>query len=342
MLDGATSGYWPVILGSASSLLTTLNTLLSKLRWLILPFELKVASDVFQEWLDKVSRLLDAVRGITDDILTHSKIRFNMVVWTSSTHEQPITQLKENSFKSEDSEFFGYRWTQEGNQIMKNQNCGNFMFMEFQCVVKEIYSSLNWTLRPFLQTMQTKNNLVMRIWSTTSIWENAISPSILWQKYRSHLLDWCNKNWIRCNQPVYKHGNVCALVPQKRFRQKNDGTWKFHQGIGLSVSLLQDNEAFYKHWNSFKKQIGNSDRMKCVHFDPAKRFRQENLEISSRVHPKLETVIAWLLWKEKFRCEILEPKKRGFSKWSLAGLANLLGRNIPNVEMKFIKIKLKT
>ena len=50
----ATSGYWHVPLDLASSLLTTFSTLYSKFRWLKLPFGLKIASDVFQERLDRV------------------------------------------------------------------------------------------------------------------------------------------------------------------------------------------------------------------------------------------------------------------------------------------------
>ena len=58
-LDDATSGYWHIPLDLQSSLLTTFNTPWGKFRWLRLPFGLKVASDVFQERLDKVLRLLD-------------------------------------------------------------------------------------------------------------------------------------------------------------------------------------------------------------------------------------------------------------------------------------------
>ena len=47
------------------------NTPWGKFRWLRLPFGLKIASDVFQERLDRVLRLLKGVHGIADDILTH-------------------------------------------------------------------------------------------------------------------------------------------------------------------------------------------------------------------------------------------------------------------------------
>ena len=65
-LKDATSGYWHVVLDLASSLLTTFNTPWGKFRWLRLPFGLKIASDVFQERLDRVLRLLEGVHGIAD------------------------------------------------------------------------------------------------------------------------------------------------------------------------------------------------------------------------------------------------------------------------------------
>ena len=52
------SGYQPSPLDLASSLLTTFNTLWEKFRFLKLPFGLKMAGDVFQERLDKITRLV--------------------------------------------------------------------------------------------------------------------------------------------------------------------------------------------------------------------------------------------------------------------------------------------
>ena len=49
------------------------NTPWGKFRWFRLPFGLKIASDVFQEQLDRVLRLLKGVHGIADDILTHGE-----------------------------------------------------------------------------------------------------------------------------------------------------------------------------------------------------------------------------------------------------------------------------
>ena len=57
-LKDVSSGYWHIVLDLASSLLTMFNTPWGKYRWLRLPFGLKIASDVFQERLDRVLRLL--------------------------------------------------------------------------------------------------------------------------------------------------------------------------------------------------------------------------------------------------------------------------------------------
>ena len=70
-LNNATSGYWHVVLDLASNLLTMFNTPWGKFRWQRLPFRLKIATNVFQERLDRVFRLLKGVHGIADDILTH-------------------------------------------------------------------------------------------------------------------------------------------------------------------------------------------------------------------------------------------------------------------------------
>ena len=70
-MSDATSGYWYILLDYASSLLTTFSTPWDKFRGLRLPFGLKIASDVFQERLHRVLRLVPGVIGIADDIITY-------------------------------------------------------------------------------------------------------------------------------------------------------------------------------------------------------------------------------------------------------------------------------
>ena len=57
-MGDATSGYWDIPLDLASSLLMIFSTPYSKFRWLKLPFGLKIASDIFQERLDRVLALV--------------------------------------------------------------------------------------------------------------------------------------------------------------------------------------------------------------------------------------------------------------------------------------------
>ena len=71
-IGDATSGYWHVPLDLASSLLMTFSTPYGKFRWLKLPFGL-IASDIFQERLDKVLVLVPNTIRIADDIVIYGK-----------------------------------------------------------------------------------------------------------------------------------------------------------------------------------------------------------------------------------------------------------------------------
>ena len=95
------------------------NTPWGKFRWLRLPFRLKIASDVFQERLDIVLRLLEGVHGIAGDILTHGE--------TGVQHDGRLLTLFETArmnnlslnpdkiqFKSTDCKFFRHRLIPEG------------------------------------------------------------------------------------------------------------------------------------------------------------------------------------------------------------------------------------
>ena len=134
-LKDATSGYWHILLDLDSSLLTTFNTPWGKFRWLRLPFGLKIASDVFQERLDRVLRLLDGVHGIADDILTHGE--------TEIQHDGRLLTLLETArmnnlslnpekiqFKSTDCKFFGHRLTKSGEyRILLRQSVSAIIFI---------------------------------------------------------------------------------------------------------------------------------------------------------------------------------------------------------------------
>ena len=118
-LKDATSDYWHIVLDLASSLLTMFNTPSGKFRWLRLPFGLKIASDVFQERLDRVLRLLEGIHRIADDILTHRETeiqqdgRLLTLLETARMNNLSLNPDK-IQFKSTDCKFFGHRLTPEG------------------------------------------------------------------------------------------------------------------------------------------------------------------------------------------------------------------------------------
>ena len=72
-MGDATSGYWHVPLDLASSKQPAFSTPYGKFRWLKLPFGLKIASDVFQERLDRVLALMPITIGIADDIVIYGE-----------------------------------------------------------------------------------------------------------------------------------------------------------------------------------------------------------------------------------------------------------------------------
>ena len=115
----ATSGYWHVPLDLASSLLMTFSTPYGKFRWLKLPFGLKIASDVFQERLDRVLALVPNAIGITDDIIIYGKneiehdTSFIILCETARVNGLKLN-AKKLQFKSSDCKFFGHKLTPDG------------------------------------------------------------------------------------------------------------------------------------------------------------------------------------------------------------------------------------
>ena len=115
-IKDTTLEYWHILLDLASSLLIMFNTLWGKYRWLRLPFGLKIASDVFQERLDRVLRLLEGVYGIADDILTHGETEVEhvgrLLALLETAHMNNLSlNPKKIQFKSQDCKFFGHRLT---------------------------------------------------------------------------------------------------------------------------------------------------------------------------------------------------------------------------------------
>ena len=98
------------------------NTPWGKYRWLRLPFGLKIASDMFQERIDRVLRLLKGVHGIADDILTHGETEVQHNGWLLTLLETArMNNLSLNpdkiQFKATDCKSFGHRLTPEGLKV---------------------------------------------------------------------------------------------------------------------------------------------------------------------------------------------------------------------------------
>ena len=87
-----------------------------------LPFGLKIASDVFQERLDRVLSLLEGVHGIADDILTHGETEVQhdgrlLILLETARMNNLSLNLDKVQFKSVDCKFFGQRLTPEGLKL---------------------------------------------------------------------------------------------------------------------------------------------------------------------------------------------------------------------------------
>ena len=141
------SGYQQVPLDLASSLLTTFNTPWGKFRFLKLPFGLKMAGDVFQERLDKITRLVDGVISIADDILIPGKCtnhdhdaRLLTLLETACMNNVTLNAKKFN-FKSTDCPFFGHNLTPEGLKI-DPKKVEAILSMEAPTNIKDLQSFL--------------------------------------------------------------------------------------------------------------------------------------------------------------------------------------------------------
>ena len=141
------SGYQQVPLDLASSLLTTFNTPWGKFRFLKLPFGLKMAGNVFQERLDKITRLVDGVISIVDDILIPRKhanhdydARLLTLLETACMNNVSLNAKKFN-FKSTDCPFFGHNLTPEGLKI-DPKKAEAILAMEAPTNIKDLQSFL--------------------------------------------------------------------------------------------------------------------------------------------------------------------------------------------------------
>ena len=125
-MGDATSGYWHVHLDLASSLLMTFSTPDVKFRWLKLTFGLKIASDIFQERLDRVLALVPNTIGIADDIVIYGENEIEhdasfITLYETARANGLKLNAKKLQFKSNDCKFFGHKLTPDGLKADKSK-----------------------------------------------------------------------------------------------------------------------------------------------------------------------------------------------------------------------------
>lgn len=69
----AKDGFWQVHLDEPSSLLTCFNTPFGRYRWMVMPFGIKSAPEVFQQRMVEALEGLEGVAVIADDILVYGE-----------------------------------------------------------------------------------------------------------------------------------------------------------------------------------------------------------------------------------------------------------------------------
>ena len=125
-MGDATSGYWHVPLDLASYLLMTFSIPYGKFRWLKLPFGLKIASDIFQERLDRVLALVPNTIGIADDIVIYAENEIehdaSFITLCEIARANGLKlNTKKLQFKSNDCKFFGHKLAPDGLKADKSK-----------------------------------------------------------------------------------------------------------------------------------------------------------------------------------------------------------------------------
>ena len=85
------SAFWHILLDKESSLLTTFNTPLGRMRWNRMPFCISVAPEEFQRRIDENLEGLDGVKAIADDILIWGKT----IEEATASHDKRLLTLLE-------------------------------------------------------------------------------------------------------------------------------------------------------------------------------------------------------------------------------------------------------
>ena len=87
------SSFWHVPLDEPSSLLTTFNTPVGRMKWNRMPFGISVASEEFQRRIDENLEGLEGTKAIADDILIRGD--GNTIEEATSNHDARLSALLE-------------------------------------------------------------------------------------------------------------------------------------------------------------------------------------------------------------------------------------------------------
>ena len=87
------SAFWHVLLDESSSLLTTFNTPVGRMKWNRMPFGISVAPEEFQRRIDESLEGLEGTKAIADDILIWGD--GNTVEEATSNHDAQLSALLE-------------------------------------------------------------------------------------------------------------------------------------------------------------------------------------------------------------------------------------------------------
>ena len=116
-------GYWHQTLDEASSYLTTFNTEVGRYRFVVMPFSIMVAGDMFQQKLDECFGHIKNLIVIADDIMVigkHHNYKDHDLAFTTllQTARRCNVKLKYNKlkFKCTEVNFYGETYTTDGHK----------------------------------------------------------------------------------------------------------------------------------------------------------------------------------------------------------------------------------
>ena len=121
-------GYWHQMLDKASSYLTTFNTEVGRYRFVVMPFDIMVAGDVFQQKLDECFGHIKNLIVIADDIMVIGKqhnhkdhdLAFTTLLQTARRCNIKLNYDKVK-FKCTEVNFYGKTYTTDGCKPAQNK-----------------------------------------------------------------------------------------------------------------------------------------------------------------------------------------------------------------------------